>query len=1711
MSIIEESRSEIIERLVKHVIDKLPRDEAPLVRNFIQLYYLSVSAEDLNSRSVLDLYGAVVSHWNFISVRQPGEIKIRVYNPNLEQHGWQSTHTVIEIGFDDMPFLVDSVAMELNRMELNIHIIIHMGNINLRRDEHGKVIEVAEDIKKPGPWITEAAIYIEIDRQSDPEVLDEIANRLRLVLRDVQIVVNDWPKMQVEARKILQQLREHPAVAVDKSLFDESLEFINWVAEDHFTFMGYQSYTIEGEDENLRCRLNKGSSLGKLNNTDQKEVYSLSDFTEAAQNLIFSKQIIMLGKTNRRSTVHRPAYIDFIIIKIFDNNGKLTALHRFDGLYTAVAYNSSPQHIPYLRLKVNRVLMRAGFPPKSHDDRALLNILETIPRDDLFQSSEDELLALGTGILHLQERQKIRLFVRKETFGNFYSCLVYVPRDTYNSDLREKMQDILMKGLDGLEVEFTTRFSESTLARIHFVMRIDVRKKAEKPVDVKALEQKLIEAGRSWKDDLRDALYDHAGEERGNELFKRYGNAFPGSYCESFPARAGIVDIDYFETLSNKNPLMMSLYRPLEEPENVIRFKLFRIGSTIPLSDVVPILENLGLRIISERPYEILPRHRSAIWINDYRMILPKEEAFDAEEVREIFQEAFDHIWKKEAENDGFNRLVLLAKLNWREISVLRAFAKYLWQAGFTLSQNYIEDTLVGNHLVTAELIKLFKLRFDPEYVPPEAEIMAQRQKILDSLEKVMNLNEDRVLRRYLDMILAVIRTNYYQKQNVHELHSDHPFHYDSASHHHDELIHQYDSSRTNSEPGQLGQPGQSGQENQSSGFENSRFKPYFSFKIESSKIPELPQPVPLYEIFVYSPRVEGIHLRAAKVARGGIRWSDRKEDFRTEVLGLMKAQQVKNAVIVPMGAKGGFVAKNLPNESLTRDQVFEEVEACYQVLIRGMLDLTDNLKADKVIPPVNIVRYDNDDPYLVVAADKGTATFSDIANTLSAEYDFWLGDAFASGGSTGYDHKKMGITARGAWESVKRHFHEMGMDSQTEDFTAIGIGDMSGDVFGNGMLLSRHIRLIAAFNHMHIFIDPNPDAEKSFLERERLFNVPRSAWSDYNSELISPGGGVFSRTAKSITLSKEIQKALDFYQERVAPNELVRAILKAPVELFFNGGIGTYVKARSETNLSVGDRANDAVRINGSELRTKVVCEGGNLGLTQLGRIEYAKLGGRINTDAIDNSGGVNCSDNEVNIKILLNDVVEHGDLTEKQRNELLAEMTNEVAELVLYNNRHQTEAISIAESQAVANLEMHSRLIQEMERSGNLDRALEFLPDKEEIADRKSKGIGLTRPELAVLMAYTKTLLKKSIGSSDILEEPAILKNLFEAFPKVLHQRFEDYMLRHRLRKDIIATRVSNGVINEMGISFISRLEDETGSGPPDIIRAYTIAKEVFDAPKILEEINALTPKVESHVQLRMIQEVNRLVRRGTRWFLRNRRSNLNIDVNIKQFHDGVKQVSDILPTLLSDSEYEMETMAKAFMEFNVPGQLAYQIGAMTAMFSALDIVEAAITHKYDVSLVAAIYYAVGNTLELGWFREMIKKQPITSHWEALARATFRDDLDRQQRNITVGILHMNGTHHQDVSRLIEQWAKKNKPLVDRWKYFIAELKNVSEPNFTMFSVALRELLDMSQMITHKKRAADYLCVDTKEIQEVKEAKEATGIKEVLDSKEVKEKKQK
>lgn len=1611
----EDTRAELIERVVNHVIKKLSPQEVPLVQAFIRQYYLSVSPEDLSSRSVLDLYGAVVSHWHHILNRMPGEAKVRVFNPQLEQHGWQSTHTVIEIAHEDIPFIIDSIRMFLNRQELTIHLMIHMGGMRFIRDKKGKVDRVLplEGNDEDGA-ISEVPIYIEIDRQSNEKQLKNIREGIIDVLKDINQVVSDWEPMRDKLLESIKETKKSPSKKDAKSEQSEFVSFLEWLAEDHFTFLAYRYYDYGTRNGEESFNPVTGSELGLKKTVNHKESsLKFSQWPVDAQELFRSSKAVLIGKTDNESTVHRPAYTDFVYVKKFDDKGQVIGVHSFIGLYTAQAYNSSPKTIPLLRRKVSNILAAAGFPRKSHDNKCLLNILENLPRDDLFHGTDQELYQVAIGILHLQERQRISLFIRKDTYGRYYSCLVFVPRETFNSELRVTFQDILTKALKGSSVLFTTKFSESTLARIHFVIRTD----SIEPIDYDliALERKLIESARTWQDDLHDALVDHCGEEKSVELFRTYGNAFPSSYRENFTARMAVIDIEHIESLKKDgaSDLAMSLYHPLEEADDTLRFKLIRDNKPFPLSDIVPMLENMGLRIISERPYMIRRSNNTVVWINDYRMVHPKGESLNTETVKDIFQDAFAAIWSGKAENDGFNMLVLSANLSWRDISILRAYHKYLWQTQIPFSQNYVEEALYNNSALAKKLVKLFYLRFNPmEKASDEAQLKL-KEKIEHALESVHSLSEDRIIRLYIDVMFATLRTNFFQK-----------------------------------------------------GLDGCH-KEYTSFKLESAKVPELPLPLPLYEIFVYSPRTEGVHLRGAKVARGGLRWSDRREDFRTEVLGLMKAQQVKNAVIVPLGAKGGFVVKNLPEGS--RDEVMKEVVYCYQCFIKGMLDITDNQKGDSIIPPIDVVRHDEDDPYLVVAADKGTATFSDIANAISQEYGFWMGDGFASGGCTGYDHKKMGITAKGAWESVKLHFKKFGHDVQTTPLTVIGIGDMGGDVFGNGMLLSNQIRLLGAYNHMHIFIDPNPDPATSYEERKRLFELPRSSWTDYNEELISQGGGVFWRSAKSIPISPEMKTLLGISNNTLTPNDLIKALLKSQVDLIWNGGIGTFVKATSETHADAGDRSNDAIRVNATELNARVIGEGGNLGLTQLARIQYAQRGGVINTDAIDNSAGVNCSDIEVSIKVLLNDVFEAGDITEKQRNELLAKMTDEVSELVLNNNRRQNEAISVVESQAARDIEMHHHLIKALEREADLDRVIEFLPDKEEISIRKNAGKGLTRPEIAVIMAYSKIHLKKELLDSSVPEEPYIYKQLEYAFPVPLRQKYHHYMERHRLKREIICTQISNAVINEMGMNFVHRLKDETGGSAADIVLAYTVAKEAFDINKVRQGIFELPASVPTKYVFKMMQELNRLIRRATRWFVRNRRGGMDISSTIREFSDNLNLINNSLKDLLQGSVKEsMDELARTLIENGVPEELAYRIAGMSAMFSALDIVEAANANKLSVNDVATTYFAIGARLEFGWFREQIKRHPIRHHWEALARAAFRDDVDKQQRNLVVAIM-TNTLKTESCNEKVDHWLKNNESLVKRWQYFIGELKGIKNPDYTMFAVALRELLDITQVLTH------------------------------------------
>lgn len=1612
VSASEKSKSNIIQKIIDQINKKITSKKAQPLVTFAKEFYSTTSKEDLAERDP-ELWAQLVkSQYQFLKERKPGTAKVRVYNPNLKEHGWTSKYTIIEVSNDDMPFLVDSIRMEVNRQGFNIHFMIHVGGLKIVRDRSTNNISamVPRDEPTHQKPLDEAFIYIEIDRQIDPAVLKELQAGIQKVLQEVRLAVTDWPKMMDRVREALTELEVNPP-PVPVAEIEEAKEFLRWIADNHFTFIGARDYVVIGKGKQKALQMVEGSGLGILRDTLAKshKPRLISSLPLAAQKLASSPEILVVSETNTRSPIHRADYAKYIGVKRYDKQGNIIGEHRFIGLYTSAAYHSNPKDIPYLRKKVTEILHRSKLPPNGHAGKDLLNIIETLPRDDLFQTPVDKLYELSMGILHLQERQRIRLFVSEDIYQRFVSCFVFLPREIMNTDLGQAMQDILMKAFNGVEVTYSTTFTQSILARIHFLIRIDKTKPLK--YNVKELEQKLIHVARSWRDELKELIINKYGEEEGLEIINKYVKAFPPGYRDDFNPHVALSDIAFVERLSVDNPLGLYLYHPEDESQGTLRFRLYQVNYPIPLSDVLPILENMGTRVIGELPHDLTFKDGTIVWINDFGLAIPKNFALNVAAIKEKFQQAFRHVWHGEAENDRFNSLVLSAELDWREITILRAYAKYMKQIGFTFNQSYIEDTMVANFEIAKDLIALFETRFDPKFKGSRQPLIDKlTQQILNALDKVSSLDQDRILRRFLELIQATLRTNYYQLD------------------------------KSNS------------------------YKNYLSLKLNPILITELPLPRPMFEVFVYSARVEAVHLRSSKVARGGIRWSDRREDFRTEILDLMKTQKVKNALIVPSGAKGGFVAKCLP-QSNNRDAIMEEVTNCYRTFIRGLLDITDNLKGTKVVPPVNVVAYDDPDTYLVVAADKGTATFSDTANAIAAEYHFWLGDAFASGGSAGYDHKKMGITARGAWESVKRHFRELNMDIQKHDFTVVGIGDMSGDVFGNGMLLSRHIKLVAAFNHMHIFLDPNPNPEKSFKERQRLFNLPRSTWEDYDPNLLSPGGGVFSRSAKSIKLTPQVRELLNVDKEAIVPNDLIRAILTAQVDLLWNGGIGTYVKAVNETAEDVGDRANDAIRVNGVDLRCRVVGEGGNLGFTQLGRVEFDLNGGAIYTDFIDNSGGVDCSDHEVNIKILLNQVIADDKLNEKSRNKLLADMTTEVADLVLRDNYLQTQAISFASYGAYNYSELYRYYIQQLETSGRIDRQLEYLPDDKTIIERKNNGKGLTKPELAVLLAYTKNIIKEEILNSDLPEDPHLINVVTSAFPEILAKRFGSYMDKHRLRREIIATQLSNSVVNEMGITFGYRLYDETGATPAAIGRAYAVARHIFALEDLWVGIEALDGKVPATVQFYMIDEVTRLVRRATRWFLRNRRLGFDIGEAIQVFSKGVAILTDHIPTLLSGENAEqLKAIELRLKDIGVSEDLARRIACARTIFYALDIIEAARIHKLDIITVSNVYFALNQQLELGWFREQVTIQSVETHWDALVREAIRDDLDLQQRDLSVAVLKLQ-SKAKGVDNKIQQWTDRHITLIERWQKMLIDLRSSGNLNYTKLTVAVRELMDLTQ----------------------------------------------
>ena len=1612
---LDESKDELIDKAAELAATRKGAGGPPGTTSaqYLRSYYRHVAAEDVVERSDVDLYGAAMSHYKLAANRPQGTANIRVFTPSVSEHGWAANgHTVVEVVTDDMPFLVDSVTMELNEQNRFVHMVVHP-QLLVRRDLTGELQDIHTSEEQDGPGrdmphdvFRESWMHIEIDRETEPEQLEAVEAALAKVLRDVREAVEDWERMHQQALAIVDDLEKEPPPLPDAEL-EEGKALLHWLADDHFTFLGYREYRLsrEGDDEVLRAVPGTGFGILRADQDMSKSFGKLPPLVKAKAR---EKTLLVLAKANSKSTVHRSVYLDYIGVKVFDHVGEVVGERRFLGLFSSAAYTESLTRIPVIRKKAQQVIDQAGFDPLSHTGKALMDVLETYPRDELFQTPVEELVPIAEAVLHTRERRQLRLFVRRDVYGRFLSCLVYLPRDRYTTAVRERVAHILKTQLHGESLEYTARVSESMLARLHFVVR---PKKGELigDFDQADLERRLADAARSWRDDFTAAVTAEYGEEKGSRLGRMYADSFPEAYKEDYPPRTGSVDLGRLEAIEGEEGLALSLYERMDALPGEARLKVFRIGPPLSLSEVLPILSTMGVEVVDERPYELegLPRQS---YIYDFGLRYQRSLPHGA---RELFQDTVNAVWDGLDESDGFNALVLAAGLTWRQATVLRAYAKYMRQGGTPFAQDYIEDALRNNVDITRYLVRLFEARFDPGRngdlsAAGESRAAAMEDledRIKRALEDVASLDHDRILRSYLTAIKATLRTNYYQ----------------------------HDASRAP--------------------------KSYISFKLEPKAIPELPEPRPRFEIFVYSPRVEGVHLRFGAVARGGLRWSDRRDDFRTEVLGLVKAQMVKNAVIVPVGAKGGFFCKQLPDPS-DRDAWMAEGIACYKTFISGLLDLTDNLVGGQNVPPPRVVRHDSDDSYLVVAADKGTATFSDIANGVSKEYGFWLGDAFASGGSAGYDHKAMGITARGAWVSVQRHFREMGIDCQSEDFTAVGIGDMSGDVFGNGMLLSKHIRLVAAFDHRDIFLDPDPDAATSYAERRRLFDLPRSSWQDYDRSLISQGGGVFPRSLKSIPLSAQVRRALGIEEEVAAmtPAELMRAILLAKVDLLWNGGIGTYVKSSVETNADVGDKANDPIRVDGGDLRSRCVGEGGNLGLTQRGRIEYARAGGRINTDFIDNSAGVDTSDHEVNIKILLDRVVANGDLTGKQRNDLLASMTDEVGELVLVDNYEQNIALANAEAQAPGLLHVHEDWIRRLERLGLLNRDLEFLPTRKQVAERIERKRGLTAPELSVLLAYTKIVLADELLDSDLPDDPFLRGELFSYFPSKMRHGYRPQMNDHPLRREIIVTQIVNELVNGAGITYFHRLSGETNASAEEITRANFLAREIYGSPALLEEIATYDNKIDAPVQTRMRIEARTLVERASRWLLNNRRAPMDSEAVVDYFGVVTQQVMRELPELLTGRELDaFEARRKELVAASVPDELATKVAVLPPAYAILGVIDTAKRDGLDPVEVARVHFALGERLGLSILVTRILALPRNDRWQTMARAALRDELHTVHAQLTAQVLAetASGDH---APRRVADWEEQDQVAVTRAVSTLAEICSDDRADLARLSVGLR-----------------------------------------------------
>ena len=1590
-------------QVTESLIAELTRTGIPVLSDqdirFIRGYYQRLSGQDYDAAKALEFRDIALFHRELGDTRSQGQITVELQNLDITSTSSRSC-TVVYVIFDDIPFAIDSLLMRLNAINKTPERVIHpLFEVTRNHTHHAEVYERSgpsgEKLKQHSYIESFVHLVIEYTPALEHEA---IAQEIRNTIVEIQDVVNSWQPIRDKLAECAQKLQS----LATNTEFAEYDKLFEWLRENNFACLGYCEVQVNNTEEADSVKLDAASLLGNLITAHQNNINAVNRILPPVK---FPENTpVVYTKTRLKAGVYRPDYMDCILFchgqPDKNESMQVSCILGFIGRSKDSMPHSS---IPHIRNKISWVLESSVLRKNGHGYKQLRSLLNSLPREKLFQMNADQLYALGMTLLN-QERRKTRLHLHRNICGHFYSCLVYIPRDLFNSHLRTKIQQYLRVVMQASEVEFVVYFSHSILTRIHYIIHTDPAIPLN--FNQEQLESDVQNIARDWNESLFEELKSLESYQTARDLLNLYQNSFPASYQEAFSIQDAISDIAVFESLANgeiQARLSPALYTSTDstQQEHNACFKIYCKEITVALSDVLPILEHLGVRIHRERPYRISRKNSSQLRILDFDISRLDSKAFQFESNAKLFQETFIRCWNGDIENDGFNGLTLLAGISWQNIAMFRAYYRYLKQIRLRYSENYIIETLNRNPSLSVSIAHMFEARFGP--IQDEADISTLNLQTHSLLQQVSTLDEERIITALLDVIAATLRTNFFQLDK------------------------------------------------------NGSPKSYLSFKLNSRSIPRIPEPAPLYEIFVYSPRFEGVHLRGGKVARGGLRWSERPEDFRTEVLGLAKAQRVKNAVIVPVGSKGGFVVKQIPTDS--QDVIQKEVINCYRMFIRGLLDITDNIVENRIVNPENVVRIDDDDPYLVVAADKGTATFSDIANDISNDYGFWLGDAFASGGSAGYDHKRMGITARGAWESVKRHFRELGKDIQSQPFTVVGIGDMSGDVFGNGMLLSHHTKVIAAFNHLHIIIDPDPDPEISYRERKRLFDLSRSSWADYDLKCLSAGGGVYSRKEKSIHLSPQAKTTLAASQDDYTPDDLINTILKANVELLWNGGIGTYVKASSESHADAQDRNNDGLRVNADELRCRVIGEGGNLGMTQLGRIEYALNGGLCYTDAIDNSAGVDTSDHEVNIKILLNTEIQNNNLPISERNSILSQMEGDVARLVLANNYRQTQIVSMEAENGALMMPRHIRAINLLEDSGLLNRTLEFLPADAELVERLGWKKYLTRPELSVLLSYCKMDFFQKLLDSNLPDDDYLGYEIEQYFPDLMNRLYKEQIHGHRLKREIIATQITNNLIGNMGTTFYLRTYELTGKSAQDICSAYIVASDFSANDTLAQKVQSLDNKVDSATQMEIFNRLCRFLESTAIWILRSFVQPIDMKSLIDRYSMPYEELCCNLDKILSAAAQKRYTrIFEHFTESGVPEDLAQEITSRDILNNGIDIVDIALKHSSSVLDAGKLYFEVANVLSIEWIYKRIALLNVNNIWHERARFSLLNDLRSHQSEIAGTILASSTGGKED--KAFSQWQKHNGQQIESLDIKVKALKQETSVDFSMLSVLVSEL---------------------------------------------------